>query len=104
MNAAAPPWDDTAAVPANVAAGPGRGAETGPSHRDAALAEPVEPAESTIDEMLEFMARQVQQVVNWTRADGFDEAYRTAKTNTRALFQAAVFNLGNRANQLLKIR
>ncbi len=101
MNAAAPPWDESSAPP-QVAATPS--VEARPSHRDAALVEPVEPAASTIDEMLEFMAKQVQQVVDWTKADGFDEAYRTAKTTTRQLFQAAVFNLGNRASQLIKIR
>ncbi len=94
---AAPPWDDTAAAPAHLAGTPGGGIGAGPSHREAALAEPVEPAASTIDEMLEFMAKQVQQVVDWTKADGFDEAYRTAKNKTRALFQAAVFSLNSRA-------
>jgi ParB-like nuclease domain len=97
----APTWDDTSAAPAHLVGTPGRGIEASPSHRDAALAEPVA---STIDEMLEFMAKQVQQVVDWTKADGFDEAYRTAKNKTRALFQAAVFSLNSRASQLIKIR
>jgi ParB-like chromosome segregation protein Spo0J len=100
---AAPPWTDTAA-PAHAAETHGRDVEAGPTHKDAALAEPAEPAASTIEEMLDFMAKQIQQVVDWTKAEGFDEAYRTAKNSTRALFQAAVFSLNTRASQLLKLR
>ena len=54
--------------------------------------------------MLDLMGKQIQQVVDWTKAEGFEDAYRSARSNVKALFQAAVFNLGNRANQLLKLR
>ncbi len=48
------------------------------------------------------MARQVNEVVTWTKAEGFSEAYRSATSNTRGLFQAAVFNLASRAERLRK--
>ncbi len=64
---------------------------------------PIPPAAApTIDEMLEMMARQVMDVVNWTKAEGFGEAYREASRNTRGLFQAAAFQLSARADQLRK--
>ena len=107
MNAAAPPWDETVAVPAGSSHRTELAFEVSPAPREtkaAALIEPVDAAEATIDEMLELMSKQIQQVVDWTRAEGFDDAYRSAKSNIKALFQAAVYNLGNRANQLLKLR
>jgi hypothetical protein len=52
--------------------------------------------------MLELMAKQVNEVVNWTKADGFVEAYRGASSNARGLFQAAVFSLAARAERLRK--
>ncbi len=107
MDASAPPWEDTRVVAADTAPPRTPEPDLSPVPRDArvaAVAEPAETAEATIDEMLELMAKQVQQVVDWTKAEGFEEAYRTARSNTRALFQAAVYNLGNRANQLLKMR
>ena len=70
--------------------------------RDAALAVPVQADGSTIDEMLELMAKQVNEVVTWTKAEGFTEAYRVASANARGLFQAAVFNLAARAERLRK--
>jgi hypothetical protein len=76
-----------------------------PSHREAraaALAEPVETTTGTIDEMLELMAKQVNQILKWTQAEGFSEAYRAATANARGLFQAAVFNLVARAERLRK--
>ena len=48
------------------------------------------------------MAKQVNQVVNWTQAEGFNEGYRSATANARGLFQAAVFNLASRAERLRK--
>jgi ParB-like chromosome segregation protein Spo0J len=107
MNASAAPWEETKAVPAEPDHRPEPAYDLAPTPRETratALAEPVETAEATIDEMLELMSKQVQQVVDWTKAEGFDEAYRSARSNVKALFQAAVYNLGNRANQLLKLR
>ena len=54
----------------------------------------------TIDEMLALMARQVMEVITWTQADGFTDAYRTASANARGLFQTAVIKLAARADQL----
>ncbi|MGP0068542.1 MAG: ParB/RepB/Spo0J family partition protein [Isosphaeraceae bacterium] len=108
MGAAAPPWEETKAAPAGTIGRTELAYELAPpaprEARAAALVEPAEPAAATIDEMLDLMAKQIQQVVDWTKAEGFDEAYRSARSNIKALFQAAVYNLGNRANQLIKLR
>jgi ParB-like chromosome segregation protein Spo0J len=107
MSATAPPWEETKAAPIEPDGRPEPAYDRAPSpraDRAAALVEPAEPAAATIDEMLDLMAKQIQQVVDWTKAEGFDEAYRSARPNIRALFQAAVYNLGNRANQLLRMR
>jgi ParB-like chromosome segregation protein Spo0J len=88
--------------------GPTRAADAGPAFEGGpdprAIELSTDVGAATIDEMLELMSKQIQQVVDWTKAEGFEEAYRTARPNIRALFQAAVYNLGNRANQLLKMR
>jgi hypothetical protein len=55
---------------------------------------------STINEMLDMMARQVMEVVTWTQAEGFTEAYRKASANARGLFQSAAIKLAARADQL----
>jgi hypothetical protein len=52
--------------------------------------------------MLHLMAKQVMEVVAWTQAEGFTEAYHTAGANPRGLFQAAVIKLAARADQLRK--
>jgi ParB-like chromosome segregation protein Spo0J len=67
-----------------------------------ALSDPVHPAAPSIDEMLALMAKQVMEVIAWTQADGFTEAYRSASGNARGLFQAAVIKLAARADQLRK--
>ena len=67
--------------------------------KKAALAEPVPAAAPTIDEMLQLMAKQVMEVITWTQAEGFTEAYRTAGGNARGLFQAAVIKLAARAGR-----
>src|SRR5262249_6029611 len=100
MNVATPPWDE-APVAAGAASPPAApGPEFSPAHgpsyreaRKAALAEPEEPAGASIDEMLEMMAKQVNQVLTWTKAEGFADAYRTAGANARGLFQTAALNL-----------
>ena len=54
----------------------------------------------TIDEMLDFMAKQIMQMIGWTNADGFLEAYKNATPNTRGLFHTAAIKLAARADQL----
>jgi ParB-like chromosome segregation protein Spo0J len=102
MNVAAPALEE----PRAEAPGRPRAASEAPPFardtRDAALARPAEASASTIDEMLEVMARQVTEVFTWTKAEGFTDAYRTASANARGLFQAAVFNLAARAERLRK--
>lgn len=68
----------------------------------AAAAVPTEATGATIDEMLELMAKQINEVLTWTKADGFAEAYRSAGGHSRGLFQTAVFNLAARAERLRK--
>jgi ParB-like chromosome segregation protein Spo0J len=93
-------WDEPA---------PGRGrhdvapweTET-PDARALANAPPIVPAAPTIDEMLQVMARQIHEMVNWTNADGFLDGYKVASANARGLFQTAVFKLATRADQLRK--
>ena len=48
------------------------------------------------------MAKQIMEVITWTQAEGFTEAYRTASGNARGLFQTAVIKLAARADQLRK--
>jgi ParB-like chromosome segregation protein Spo0J len=77
------PWDDASA-------------------KAIALAPPVAPVAPTIDEMLALMTNQIMDIINWTKADGFHEAYKTASANTRGLFDTAVIRLAARAGQLRK--
>ena len=56
----------------------------------------------SVRRFLELMARQVNEVVTWTKAEGFTDAYRGASANSRGLFQAAVFSLASRAERLRK--
>jgi hypothetical protein len=79
----AAPWDDASA-------------------KAIALAPLVKPAAPTIDEMLGMMTNQIMDIINWTKADGFMEAYKTAKANARGLFDTAVIRLAARAGQLRK--
>jgi ParB-like chromosome segregation protein Spo0J len=89
--------------------------ETGPKHgaghgappfareeRDVVAAAPTEVTGSTIDELLEVMAKQINEVHTWTKAEGFADAYRSAGGHARGLFQTAVFNLAARAERLRK--
>jgi ParB-like chromosome segregation protein Spo0J len=68
----------------------------------AAAAVPTEVTGATIDEMLDLMAKQIMEVLTWTKADGFADAYRSAGGHARGLFQTAVFNLAARAERLRK--
>ena len=70
-----------------------------------ALAEapPIQPSAPTIDEMLGLMTKQIMDVLNWTQAEGFVDAYRAASANARGLFQTAAIKLAARADQLRKM-
>lgn len=103
--ASSPPWEDTVHGAPEAARRSGTGVEPPPfsrEARDAAVAVPVEPDASTIDEMLDLMAKQINEVLTWTKAEGFADAYRTAGGHARGLFQTAVFNLAARAERLRK--
>jgi ParB-like chromosome segregation protein Spo0J len=58
---------------------------------------------ATIDEMLDLMAKQIMQVVAWTQAEGFLEAYKSATPNARGVFRAAAIKLAARVDQLRRI-
>jgi hypothetical protein len=87
---APPPWEEAAPV--------GPRAEVG--DKKVAITPPGSVSVATINEMLEMMARQVMEVVTWTQAEGFTEAYRKASANARGLFQSASIKLAARADQL----
>jgi ParB-like chromosome segregation protein Spo0J len=72
--------------------------EGGPDVRGMALSPDV--AGATIDEMLELMSKQIMQVITWTQAEGFLDAYRNASPNARGLFHTAAIKLAARADQL----
>ena len=46
------------------------------------------------------MAKQIMQVIAWTKADGFLDAYKNARPNARGLFHTAAIKLAARADQL----
>jgi hypothetical protein len=103
MSTAAAPWvEPPAEVPAGRAptrtADTGAPFETGPDPRAMELSADVGAA--TIDEMLDLMAKQIMQVIAWTQADGFLDAYRNASPNARGLFHTAAIKLAARADQL----
>src|SRR5262249_31465238 len=102
MSAAAPAGEAIKPAAAGPAGKAGRTAEPGEAFPGAGPAGPPESLDraSTIDEMLELMAKQVNQILKWTQADGFIEAYRNASANARGLFQTAALNLYKRAGQL----
>lgn len=98
-----PPWDDTTSSPPAL---PSVSSVTPPwevaDARTVALSDPVPAAAPTIDEMLALMSRQIMEVVSWTQAEGFSEAYRSAGGSSRGVFQTAVLKLAARADQLRK--
>lgn len=96
------PWDDTA-DPLPPAAEAPSGFVPPWEDGDAkafARSEPVEVATPTIDEMLGMMARQLSEVLTWTEAEGFADAYRSAGAPARDRFQAAARKVGERAERL----
>ena len=44
---------------------------------------------ATIDEMLDLMTKQIMQIIAWTQAEGFLDAYRNAGPNARGVFHTA---------------
>jgi hypothetical protein len=103
------PWDDTRDPMPPV--DKGRTSKVGSSppwdeagdSRSAALAPPVASAAPTIDEMLAMMTKQILEVITWTQADGFADAYKSATANSRGIFQTAVIKLAARAGQLRQL-
>lgn len=102
----APPWEEASSKPVGGAVGSAvasaAGAPWDSPDKKMALSDPVTPAAPTIDEMLGLMAKQIVEVIHWTRAEGFTDAYRTAGGNARGVFQTAVFKMAARADQLRK--
>jgi hypothetical protein len=100
------PWDATTPLPA-VEREPSATATAIPpwevaDARAIALSDPIPSAAPTIDEMLAMMAKQIMEIIAWSEAEGFTEAYRTASGNARGLFQTAVIKLAARSDQLRK--
>ncbi|MGE3822220.1 MAG: ParB N-terminal domain-containing protein [Isosphaeraceae bacterium] len=106
----AAPWDDTKdplppvteGLPAVARVAPPWETVEVPDARRAALAEPIQPSAPTIDEMIGLMTKRIMEVVAWSQAEGFQDAYRTASANARGLFQTAVIKLAARSDQLRK--
>jgi ParB-like chromosome segregation protein Spo0J len=99
------PWDDaTEPLPTTRSAPDFHQIPSAPwdddSAKAVALAPMAPPAAPTIDEMLTMMATQVQEVINWTKAEGFGEAYRTSGASARGLFHGVAIKLAARAEQL----
>jgi hypothetical protein len=89
---------------APVGRAPTRAADTGPGFEampDFRMGElPPDVGAATIDEMLDLMAKQIMQVIAWTQAEGFLDAYRNASPNARGVFHTAAIKLAARADQL----
>ncbi len=99
----APPWDDTVTpLPAVSHHEPVSAPWESADPKTVALSDPVPSAAPTIDEMLALMTKQIMEMITWTQAEGFLEAYRAASGNARGLFQTAVIKLAARADQLRK--
>jgi ParB-like chromosome segregation protein Spo0J len=71
-----------------------------PEPRTVPSSAPTDTGASTIEEMLDLMVRQIGQMITWTHAEGFVDAYSKASASSRNLFQTAAFNLSTRASQL----
>jgi hypothetical protein len=89
---------------APVERAPTRTADTGPAFERGpdprAMELSADVGAATIDEMLDLMAKQIMQVITWTQAEGFLDAYRNASPNARGLFHTAAIKLAARADQL----
>jgi hypothetical protein len=105
-----PPWEDAnpplpavAWEPSTVGTATASPSWQHADARAAALADPVPASAPTIDEMLALMARQIMDMIAWTQAEGFVEAFQTASGNSKGLFQAAVIKIAARADQLRRL-
>lgn len=102
------PWDDARdPMPPVTRGGSGPNGSVPPweeagDAKSVALLPPVASAAPTIDEMLSMMTRQVMEVITWSQAEGFLDAYRSAGANARGLFQTAAIKLASRAGELRK--
>jgi hypothetical protein len=96
-----PPWDDAppAARTKNPLADEVHFAG-GVDPRIIASQGPVDVAAPSIEELLDVMAKQIMDVVSWTQAEGFVDSYRSASSNARGVFHAAVIKLAARADKL----
>jgi hypothetical protein len=104
MGAAAPVAEPKGAPPI-PGKGPTRTADVGApglgrEGRELGAEPPVAVSAATIDEMLDMMAKQIMQLITWTQAEGFLDAYRHASPNARGLFHTAAIKLAARADQL----
>jgi hypothetical protein len=53
--------------------------------------------------MLAMMTKQFLEVIAWTQAEGFVDAYKSASANARGLFQTSAIKLAARADQLRRL-
>jgi hypothetical protein len=100
----AAPWDDT--VDPLPVQGPTTAVAPWEATADAkaiAKSPPVPVAAPSIEEMLALMTRQIMEVVGWTQAEGFADAYKNASGNARGLFHTAAIKIAARAEQLRKV-
>jgi ParB-like chromosome segregation protein Spo0J len=95
-----PVWEEPREPLTPVGKGGPKYVESEPEPRAAAMSAPARTAAPTIEEMLALMTKQIIEVVNWTMADGFVDAYKAASPNARGLFQTASIKLAARADQL----
>jgi ParB-like chromosome segregation protein Spo0J len=103
MGAVVAPWEESAPPRAGKSAPPTRGEwPEAAESRTVGPEGPIDVAAPTVEEMLEMMARQIMQMITWTKAEGFLEGYRGASPNARGLFDTAVIRLAARANELRK--
>ena len=102
------PWDDTvdpmpsASRQTSTAAALPPWEESPQAARQVAIVAPAPAAAPTIDEMLGLMTKQIMEVISWSHADGFADAYKKASANARGLFQTSVIKLAARGDQLRK--
>jgi hypothetical protein len=103
MGTATAPWVESTGE-LGAGRGPTRAADSSPAFEGAPDPRGIELAgdvgAATIDEMLELMSKQIMQVIAWTQAEGFVDAYRNANANARGVFHTAAIKLAARADQL----
>jgi ParB-like chromosome segregation protein Spo0J len=106
MGTATAPWVEPTEIAPVGAKGPTRTADITPPAEPGIDVKgltgfsPADVSAATIDEMLEMMSKQIMQMIAWTQAEGFVDAYRHATPNARGLFHTAAIKLAARADQL----